>query len=364
MKPILRITVALFLLICLSACTTQSEAFVRTKECQALLDNLTSLHTQGYMFGHHDDTLYGIGWEGDDGRSDVKSVCGDYPAVISFDLGRIELGGDRSLDKIPFDVIRHQMVEHYNRGGVVSVSWHLDNPLTDGTSWDVSDSGVVASILEGGANHIKFLGWLDTLGRFLSSVEDANGVKVPIIFRPWHEHTGSWFWWGQDLCSAEEYIALWRLTYDHMASMGVNNLIYAYSAAAGFKSEEEYTERYPGDDVVDILGFDAYQYNDNYVAILDESLRIVESLGAKHNKPIAVTETGYETIPDSEWWTKSLQATIERYPICYVLVWRNARERDNHYYAPYPTHHSVESFMEFYNDDKTLFVNDLDNLYK
>lgn len=44
------------------------------------------------MLGHHDDTVYGIGWEGEEGRSDVKSVCGDYPAVISFDLGELELG--------------------------------------------------------------------------------------------------------------------------------------------------------------------------------------------------------------------------------------------------------------------------------
>ena len=50
------------------------------------------------MLGHHDDTVYGIGWEGEEGRSDVKSVCGDYPAVISFDLGELELGNAANLD--------------------------------------------------------------------------------------------------------------------------------------------------------------------------------------------------------------------------------------------------------------------------
>ena len=59
---------------------------LRTAETVNLLNNLRKVPTQGIMFGHHDDPLYGVGWEGDEDRSDVKSVCGDYPAVISFDL--------------------------------------------------------------------------------------------------------------------------------------------------------------------------------------------------------------------------------------------------------------------------------------
>ena len=60
---------------------------LRTAETVNLLNNLRKVPTQGIMFGHHDDPLYGVGWEGDEDRSDVKSVCGDYPAVMSFDLG-------------------------------------------------------------------------------------------------------------------------------------------------------------------------------------------------------------------------------------------------------------------------------------
>ena len=62
------------------------------------------------MFGHHDDPLYGVGWEGDEGRSDVKSVCGDYPAVMSFDLGHIELEGEKSLDNVQFRKIRQETI--------------------------------------------------------------------------------------------------------------------------------------------------------------------------------------------------------------------------------------------------------------
>ena len=70
---------------------------LRTAETVNLLNNLRKVPTQGIMFGHHDDPLYGVGWEGDEDRSDVKSVCGDYPAVMSFDLGHIELEREKSL---------------------------------------------------------------------------------------------------------------------------------------------------------------------------------------------------------------------------------------------------------------------------
>ena len=170
--------------------------------------NLKTIPQKGYMFGHHDDTNYGIGWEFEEGRSDVQSVCGDYPGVISFDLGHVELGDSVTLDKVPFDKVRKEIINQYNRGGMVSLSWHLDNPMTDGDSWDVSDTTVVASILPGGDKHEKFMGWMGRLADFLNSLQTADGTKVPVLFRPWHEHTGSWFWWGRKLCSTEQYKAL------------------------------------------------------------------------------------------------------------------------------------------------------------
>ena len=127
-------------------------------EAETLLTNLKELPNKGYMFGHHDDTAYGIGWEFEEGRSDVKSVCEDYPGVISFDLGHIELGDSVNLDKVPFNKIRQEIVNQHQRGGMVSLSWHIDNPLTDGDSWDVSDTTVVASILPGGSKTSSSVG--------------------------------------------------------------------------------------------------------------------------------------------------------------------------------------------------------------
>ncbi len=338
---------------------------LRTTETVNLLNNLRKVPTQGIMFGHHDDPLYGVGWEGDEDRSDVKSVCGDYPAVMSFDLGHIELEREKSLDNVPFRKIRQETINQYKRGGVVSFSWHLDNPLTGKDAWDVSDTTVVASILPGGVHHAKFISWLDAVAAFMNTLETEEGTKIPVIFRPWHEHTGSWFWWGQNLCTADQYKALWRMTHDRMHARGVKNLLYAYSPGSEPKDSTAYLERYPGDDIIDLVGFDTYQFDrTQYMEQLDKSLAILTEVGKAHDKPIAITETGFEAIPDSVWWTQTLYPVISKYPISYVLVWRNARERVNHYYAPYPGQVSADDFVKFYREPKTLFVSDVKNLYK
>lgn len=338
-----------------------------TPEAREMLAVLRTLPEQGvFMFGHHDDPMYGIGWVGDEGRSDVKSVCGDYPAVMSFDLGHLELGHDNNLDGVPFDKIRHESVAQYERGGMVSFSWHADNPLTGKDAWDVSDSSVVRSVLPGGANHAKFIVWLDRVADFLNSIKTEDGVKVPVMFRPWHEHTGSWFWWGQALCTDDEYDALWQMTYQRMREKGATQLIWAYSPGIEPRDEAEYLRRWPGDGIVDVIGVDAYQYEDRaaYIANLDRSLRIMTAVSKSHGKPMAVTETGYESVPDAEWWTKTLMPVIEKYPISYVLVWRNAHDKPKHFYAPYPGHASAQDFQKFYNDRRTLFAKDMEKVLK
>ena len=355
---------------CVSACSGNQGKQVERQELKSpeavmMLDILKAVPQQGkFMFGHHDDPVYGIGWDGDSARSDVKSVCGDYPAVMSFDLGRIEIYGDKNLDNVSTDRIRQEVVAQYERGGMVSFSWHTDNPLTGKDSWDVSDSTVVKSILPGGANHDKFMGWLDKIADYLNSIQTADGTKVPVLFRPWHEHTGSWFWWGQNLCSTEDYKALWKMTYDRMQEKGATQLIYAYSPGTEPKDSTEYLERYPGDEIVDLIGVDAYQYDKGFSKNLENALTIMNQISKAHGKAMAVTETGYETIPDSLWWTGTLLPVIEKYPISYVLVWRNARERENHYYAPYPGQVSAADFVRFYEHPKTVFAEDMKQFEK
>ena len=350
----------------------------RTQRTENLLANLHAISANGYLIGHQDDPVYGVGWVGDSCRSDVKSVCGDFPAVIGFDLGHLELGDSVNLDGVPFDRMRDEIIRHFDRGGMVTLSWHLDNPLTGGSAWVKPDSltdqekQTVASVLEGGECHEKFLGWLDILASFINSLETPYGVKVPVLLRPWHEHTGSWFWWGQNLCTTEQYKALWKLTVDQLKQRGVNNVLYAYSPGTEFNGDaSKYLERWPGDEIVDVIGFDSYCTNNaedtvainNYASSLDLNLKALCDIAKQHNVVPALTETGMESLGKADWWTSTLMPVLNKYPIAYVLLWRNAHNKPGHFYMPYPGQKTVSDFVKFYNDKRTLFVKDVNGLY-
>ena len=343
----------------------------KTDEATALLQQLRNTAKSGFLFGHHDDPVYGHTWYLDTNRSDVKEICGDMPALLSFDLGRIEFArsnengfaaADTNLDKVPFDRMRREIIKHYENGGVITLSWHAANPITGGGSWDIGDSSV-QTILRGGSNHEKFVQWLDNIAAFVNSIKTGKDVKVPIIFRPYHENSGHWFWWGAMHCTAEQYKELWAMTYERMQQKGATQLLYAYSPQ-DITDTGNYLERYPGDNIIDILGCDQYMFTDReeYIEKVNADLSAITELGETHNKVIAFTETGYEGIPDSAWWTGTLLPLIEKYPISYLVVWRNACDRPEHYYAPFNSQISVPDFLKFYTHPRTLFLNDIKNI--
>lgn len=337
-----------------ASCTHQEGRF--DENTSALMARLQDNIDKGVMmYGHQDDLMYGHTWRVDQDeaeflRSDVMEVCGKYPAVYGLDLGGIELGSEQNLDDNYFAAMRASAIAHHQRGGVVTFSWHPRNPLTAGDAWDVSSKEVVASILEGGSRHDLFIGWLGRVADYIESFKTSDGQMVPIIFRPWHEHTGSWFWWGRDLCSVEEYKALWKMTFYYLSGeRGLRNLIWSYSPGAGGVTEEIYMERWPGDEMVDMIGIDCYQYSTSEVFIADlaNALDIMKKISAEHGKMMAVTEAGYEGIPQADWWTGTLYEALKDYPLSYVLTWRNACDKPEHFYAPFPGHLSADDFKAF-----------------
>ena len=351
MKPTAILTTAMILA---ASCTHQEGRF--DENTSALMARLQDNIDKGVMmYGHQDDLMYGHTWRVDQDeaeflRSDVMEVCGKYPAVYGLDLGGIELGSEQNLDDNYFAAMRASAIAHHQRGGVVTFSWHPRNPLTEGDAWDVSSKEVVASILEGGSRHDLFIGWLGRVADYIESFKTSDGQMVPIIFRPWHEHTGSWFWWGRDLCSVEEYKALWKMTFDYLSGeRGLRNLIWSYSPGAGGVTEEIYMERWPGDEMVDMIGIDCYQYSTSEVFIADlaNALDIMKKISAEHGKMMAVTEAGYEGIPQADWWTGTLYEALKDYPLAYVLTWRNACDKPEHFYAHFPGHLSADDFKAF-----------------
>ena len=333
-------------------CSVNAQAQMR----QQLIDRLNALAVRGYMFGHQDDPFYGLTWEWERGRSDVKETCGDYPAVMGFDLGGIEMGDEKNLDSVPFTRIREELIAHVERGGIVTLSWHPRNPLTGGTAWDNSDTTVVQSILPGGTQHRKFLRWMRNVRNFLKTLRTQNDRPAPIIFRPWHENNGAWFWWGSKQCTPQQYKALWCMLQDYLLEEGFDNLVWSWSPNLGVKPSD--FDTYPGDDRVDLLGLDAYQWGteEDFVRGLNNDLTVLSQRAEKANKLFALTECGLKNLPDPTWWTRVLKPQIDKYSISYFLVWRNAKHE---YFGPAPGEKNAVYFNEMIRSRNVMMLKDI-----
>ncbi len=333
-----------------------------TTQTVNLLYNLKKVLKKGVMFGHQDDFAYGVQWKYEENRSDVKDLTGDWPAVVGWDLGNLEFDSTNNLDGVPFNQMKSFIKQGYENGLINTISWHANNPLTNATAWDTTH-GTVEAILPGGEKHILYKHWLDRIALFFAELKDSDGEKIPVLFRPYHELTGNWFWWCKSICTPQQFISLWRFTVTYLKDIkGLHNLLYVYSTA-NFDSEYEFLEYYPGDDFVDMISFDLYQRGEpknkkTFTNRLSQQLSILLRIANRINKIPALSETGYNTIPDARWWTKTLWKAIKGYNISYVLVWRNAGLMKNgkmHYFVPYKQDVSARNFIRFYKKKRTLF---------
>ena len=132
---------------------------------------------------------------------------------------------------------RRVILEARERGEVILACMHLNNPKTCGGSWIDDDSdkegakkAVTEILTEGTATRTKYLQWLDRCAEFALNLKDARGNLVPIIFRPFHEHTQSRSWWGTACANDAQFVALWQFTVKYLRdTKGVHNFLYAVS---------------------------------------------------------------------------------------------------------------------------------------
>ena len=125
-----KLTTLAVMAVVMAACTTQKQAEQGKTVAQQLMERLDTLRSKGYMFGHQDDPFYGLTWDYQPDSSDVKNTCGDWPAVMGFELGGIEMGDAKNLDSVPFTRRAEEIIKHHERGGIITISWHPRNPLT------------------------------------------------------------------------------------------------------------------------------------------------------------------------------------------------------------------------------------------
>lgn len=358
-----------------NAATAQQRSLIdplATKETKALFKNLYKLSEKHTLFGHQHATEYGHGWFGEANRSDVKSVVGSHPAVIGIDLSEMSGVPQAQIEKTK-EHLRKNVIDTYNRGGVTTVAWHFSNPVSPGGFYWVDSVSLpaVKYIIPGGKEHDKYVKILNDIADWAKSLKAEDGKLVPVIFRPYHEFDGDWFWWGKSHCTVDEFKALWKFTVSYLRdTAGVHNFIYAFSPDNQFNSEQEYLTRFPGNEWVDMLGTDNYgdmgRYGKYNLDAAVNKLRIVSAYAQKNGKLAAFTETGLESLSNPNWWNEVLLKVMksDRIRMSYVLVWRNDTKSETHFYAPYPGHPNIPDFKKFYDDPYTLFEKDLKEIYK
>jgi hypothetical protein len=139
----------------------------------------------------------------------------------------------------------------------------------------------------------------------------------------------------------------------------LNNIFWVYNTG-DFNTSKDFLERYPSNETVDLISFDTYMFQTiegdgaiKYSERVSRSLSVLRQLADSLHKLPALAETGYEAIPQADWFTGVVRPLLKQHPVSYVLFWRNAGKMPGtekmHFYVPYAGHPSEVDFKNFAN---------------
>ncbi|MEH0626206.1 glycosyl hydrolase [Streptomyces stelliscabiei] len=347
-----------------------------TPATRALFAYLKRQQGRGILFGHQHDLTYGFTFTTPDGRaSDTRAAVGDYPAVFGWDTlvldGDERPGAENGTDAENIAALSRCIRQGDARGGINTLSAHMPNFVT-GRDFRDTSGRVVGQILPGGARHARFNRFLDRVAKAVKGARRPDGTAIPVIFRPFHENNGGWFWWGAGHTTSGEFIELFRYTVEYLRdTKGVHNLLYAYSPNSSLGGDPAgYLRTYPGDRFVDVLGYDSYDEGAGPTPWLDglvRDLAMVVRLADERDKVPALTEFGESgtEVRDPQWFTRLLRA-VEADPLArrvtYMPTWANFGGTKRAY-VPYPGHALLPDFVRFHQDPYTLFASDLRGVF-
>jgi mannan endo-1,4-beta-mannosidase len=216
----------------------------------------------------------------------AKAITGKYPAVWGSDFiwNGVHDNGQ---------AIVNEAINKWKNGYLVTLMWHQGRPTDDPPfGWKESIQGKLTDAqwteltTPGSDLNKRWLAQIDSIAFYLKELRDAH---VPVLWRPYHEMNGVWFWWGNK--KGEDGIArLWRMMYDRYTNYHkLNNLLWVWGANGlrDLPEDEAYAYRdfYPGAGYVDVLGADIYHFD-------YEQKDYNDLLAVANGKIIALTETG------------------------------------------------------------------------
>ena len=174
---------------------------------------------------------------------EIQEKTGHWPAIAGVDYAGFP-------NDISTNHPNRTVEEYWRQGGIVTISFHMYNPANP-NDYGLRDKGVdFTLLLTPGRVHDKWMRELDKTAAALKQLKD-DGVVV--LWRPFHEMNGDWFWWGGK--EPELFIKVWRQMFDYFSeAKGLDNLIWVYAPNHGEKTAAYYA----GDRYVDLTGLDAY----------------------------------------------------------------------------------------------------------
>lgn len=337
---------------------------------------LASLHhigweTDSFMFGQE----FPLSWDRketgllDPEMSDVKDVVGDHPGVHGSDFHFL-------IDKEPHERLVHKIAAKraFEQGAMLTLDYHWLGKYGKNHTWHEEDAKILYNVVNNDDSRGDVTWFYQCLDNVLEVINED--LQFPIVFRPLHEMNGDWFWWGSRLKGGPEtYQRAFQLIVEYMAPR-TEYVLFCWSPDKTFA-----TEYYPGDEYVDVIGFDGYGEGNPRtkwftVELMIEGLESAVDFAAAHGKVVAFTETGFDTTrsinyqeTDPDWWTESvlkpIQASEKASRIAWILTWVNSGWSGP--YVPYSesSEASKEDFRKFYNDPSTLFLKEVaeENLY-
>lgn len=351
--------------------------FTTAKE---LLAYFAGLNGKGVLFGQQRGLDIAIApLANADFQSDVYAMTQQYPAIIGLDITEIPHDPKLSTEENG-KRMGNAIAQIDSIGSIATLSAHWRNPMPGPNG--ISDYANVDlnRVLPNGDLNSVYNNWLDEVVATAKYAVRADGSKIPFIFRPLHEANGNWFWWHYGHGGEEAYKKLFAYTINYIRQHGAKDQILAvFSPNANFNGDEKrYNQLYPGDDVVDILGYDGYAFNNNmlakdkWVGEVVEDMAMLTRLAASKGKVAALTEFGRDGAnmirasgnTDLHFFTDllaGLKANPQARKIAYMHTWANWGNtgRDFSVYTPWKGHEMESDFQAFERDEYTLFNRDI-----
>lgn len=233
----------------------------------------------------------------------AAGYIGKTPAVFSTDWGFAEEDDKDSYKARP--AIVQEAIRQHKLGSIITICWHAVPPTAKepvtfqpvpgnkpgalaSVQGQLTDQQFKDILTPGTELYKNWCAQVDSIAFYLKKLQDAH---VPVLWRPYHEMNGSWFWWGGRLGKYSTR-ALYRQIFDRLVNYHkLNNLLWVWSVDRPNKPEMQFSNYYPGDNYLDILALDVYgsDFNRNYY----DSLVVLSK-----EKPMVLGEVGNPPSPD------------------------------------------------------------------